>query len=274
MKIIRVVGRPDFRQSVGWDFGIRIHEHLGLPAVGYSHDPGEIDLQLVHIAEGIVDIESGGPGTVHNRLGGGSSRNFGSPLVQITSKFHLSRSRRRILVSHRDDQVLDCGGGVDPGDSINRDRLPALNPKSVGGIDQQAILVDSKRSVPGVEAFLPVFQYEEPFTLDGQIRHHAGCLQRPLSMDRVDRGDDHPQADLLGIDPAHLIGGFGRAGEGLGEHVLEVYPPLLKAGRVDVGDVVSQNIHSYLVVLETGNSGIKRTHHGLLSLLFLDAQDL
>ena len=89
------------------------------------------------------------------------------------------------------------------------------------------------------------------------LRLVARGLEAALGEEAVYGSDGHAEPDLLGIDAPLVLLGFGRARDGLREHVLKGHPASLKTIGVNVGDVIADNIHPCLVVLKTGNSGIQ-----------------
>jgi len=74
-------------------------------------------------------------------------------------------------------------------------------------------------------------------------------------MKRVDSGDIHAKTDLLRVYAADSVCGTGSALKVLVEHILKRYPVPLKAVGIDVRDVVTNYVHSGLVILEAGNPG-------------------
>ena len=91
-------------------------------------------------------------------------------------------------------------------------------------------------------------------------RTHGVRTRRPEARVQIDVPFNPPYATslrhLLRIDPAHLVIGPGGALLALGQHVLEIDPPFLEAGGVDIGEIVANHIHAGLMILQPGHTGI------------------
>jgi hypothetical protein len=73
-------------------------------------------------------------------------------------------------------------------------------------------------------------------------------------VDRIDRRYLNAKTDLLRVYTANPFIRLSRPALHLGNEVLKVDPSSLEAGGVDVADVVTNDIHSDLVVLKSGDS--------------------
>ena len=88
---------------------------------------------------------------------------------------------------------------------------------------------------------------EEAVTLDREVGGTPGQLRRTLCEVDADAGETHTETDLRGVRTAGGAGRRARAVQLLTQQVLEENAAALVSGRVDVGDVVTDDVHESLV---------------------------
>ena len=138
--------------------------------------------------------------------------------------------------------------------------LPALDERTVGR-DEVAVRVEGEAAIARVRGLAALFDGEEAVALDREVGGTTRQLGRALRKVDGYTGEAHTETDLRGVGTA---GGRGRqagARQLLAQQVLEEDAARLVSGRVDVGDVVADNVHECLVGPQTRDCGEHRTKH-------------
>ncbi len=178
--------------------------------------------------------------------------------IQVAGKLHF---RSRIGVQAFVAGYVYVGGiavGAEiPGGSIGQ---PALHPVAVA-IDQVAPFVEVKGSGPGIIPVAAFVDYEITVAVDRHIGQLGRTGGRRTGMDLVNTGQGHAQPHPHGIGSSPGSARAGGSPDILIEHVFKYHPALLKSGGINIGNIVSYNIHSGLVVPQTRNPRIHGTHH-------------
>ena len=125
-----------------------------------------------------------------------------------------------------------------------------------------ALRVKSERAVARIELLITTLHNEEPIAArDGNIRILARLLHGAVRVDEVGARDIHAEADLLRVHAANRARRRGGTREVLRDHVRERDAARFKARRVDVRDVVADNIHAGLMAFEARDTREHGTHH-------------
>ena len=181
---------------------------------------------------------------------------------QVAAQVHLRGNDRRRLISHRQGDAVRSQrrveGAVDVG-------APALDEAAAAG-HQPAVGVKEEGAGPGEHLVAVLFQHEEPVALNGDVEVPVGDLQEALVEGLGRAGHHDAEADLGRVAAADGIGRCGRAGHYLGEHILEDHLVALVTLGVDVGDVVTDDVHHDLMGTQSGNRRIHGANQGSLLL--------
>ena len=128
-----------------------------------------------------------------------------------------------------------------------------------GRIDQSSAAVEGERAVPGIRDARAVAEHEEAVALDRHVGRLGRALQAALLQHHVDGADTDAQPDLLRIGAADAAGWRPGPLDGLRELVLERHPSCFVSGGVDIGDIVADDVHTFLMRFDCGNTAV----HGL-----------
>ena len=138
--------------------------------------------------------------------------------------------------------------------------LPTLDERAVGG-DEVAVPVEREAAVARVRGLAALVDGEEAVALDREVGGPTGQLGRALREVDAHAGEAHTEADLRGVG---TTGGRGRRARAVScwlKQVLEEHAARLVTGRVDVGDVVADDVHECLVGPQTRDCGEHRAKH-------------
>ena len=187
---------------------------------------------------------------------------------------HLVARRRRIEVLRIRCRLRYCrlhglaGGDADPRRVVACDGDHAvvchiaLHVEPRAWKRQIALGVKRERTVARIELLVPARDDEETVPArDRDVRILARLLDGAVRIEEVGCRDGHTETDLLRVHAADRAGRRGCAREVLRDHIRERDAARLEARRVDVRDVVADDIHAGLVSLQAGNSRVHGTDH-------------
>jgi hypothetical protein len=115
---------------------------------------------------------------------------------------------------------------------------------------ERAIGVDVEAAVSSEGDAPTVADHKETVALNGKVKHAVGGLQDALLEQGIDAAHLCAQSDLHGVGAADAS--FCRATgstQRLRHHLLKGDPSCLKGSGIDVGDVVANHAHAYLMCL-------------------------
>ena len=141
--------------------------------------------------------------------------------------------------------------------------------ESAARVDQKSIAVEVQIPRTGQKSARPAFSHQESGTFNGNVRSDTRLLNDTRREICLNVLNARARARLFGIHPAL----FGRgvitrpAGEGLAKLIRETHGAGLKTHRVDVGNVIADDVQPSAVRLKPGDRAIKsvRTQCLLLS---------
>ena len=138
----------------------------------------------------------------------------------------------------------------------------ALHVKTRAWKRQIALGVKRERAVARIVLLLTARDDKETVAArDRDVRILARLLDGAVRIEEIGRRYGHTETDLLRVHAADRAGRRGCAREVLRDHIRERDAARLEACRVDVRDVVADDIHAGLVSLQAGNSRVHGTDH-------------